>query len=133
MPWNVIRTSKLLNLLLVLTSLTGYLEWGKGNRLFLFQAELEIIQKVFTDPLSVLHPFILLPLAGQLLLLYSLFQKIPGKTLTLIGLASTGLLLFFMFFIGCLSANGRIMGSALPFMVVAVVTIVHHFKRRKES
>ena len=36
---------KLLNLLLVLTSFAGYLEWGKENQLFLFQAEVEIVSK----------------------------------------------------------------------------------------
>lgn len=67
--------SKLLNFLLIVTSLLGYLEWGGDNHIFLFKAEAEILSKLFTDPLSVLHPFTLLPLAGQIILLITLFQK----------------------------------------------------------
>jgi hypothetical protein len=37
--------SKFFNLLLILTSLLGYLEWGKGHQMFLFQAEAEIFAK----------------------------------------------------------------------------------------
>lgn len=67
--------AKILNLLLILTSLIGYLEWGKDASVFFFQAEAQILSKLFTDTQSVLHPLILLPLAGQLLLLITLFQK----------------------------------------------------------
>ena len=49
--------SKLLNALLIVTSLFGYMEWGGGNHLFLFQAEGQVLAKMFTDPMSVLHPF----------------------------------------------------------------------------
>ena len=51
--------SKILNLLLIVTSLFGYLEWGGNNSILLFQAEADIISKLFTDPTSVIHPFIL--------------------------------------------------------------------------
>jgi len=66
---------KFLNGLLILTSLVGYLEWAGNNHLFLFQAEADIIKKLITDPKSVMHPFILLPIIGQVLLLITLFKK----------------------------------------------------------
>ena len=78
--------SKILNLTLILTSLIGYLEWGQDMSMFLFQGELDVISKLFTDPLSVLHPFTLLPLLGQILLLITLFQKNPSKVLTYVGI-----------------------------------------------
>ena len=37
--------SKIYNLLLILTSLVGYLEWGRKNHQFLFEAEAEIFTK----------------------------------------------------------------------------------------
>ncbi len=37
--------SKILNFLLLITSLIGYLEWGNGQHTFLFQAEVDIIAK----------------------------------------------------------------------------------------
>lgn len=121
---------KTLNLLLVLTSLLGYLEWGTGNKMFLFQGELLIITKLFTNPESVIHPFILLPLFGQVLLIITLFQKQPGKFLTIIGLISTALLLTLLFIIGIMSLNYKILLSSIPFMATAVITTIQ-FRSKK--
>lgn len=118
--------SKVLNALLILTSLAGYLEWGTDNSSFLFQAEAEIITKIFRDPVSVLHPFILLPMAGQMLLIFTLFQNKVSKRLTFIGLAGIGILIVLMFVIGVLSLNVRIVFSAIPFIIVAFLTIKHN-------
>jgi len=104
----------------------GYLEWGGDNKSFLFQAEGEIFSKLLTDPASAIHPFTMLPLAGQLLLLATLFQKRPGKKLTFIGIAGIGVLLVFMFVIGLMSLNYKIILSTAPFLIVGVVTIRHH-------
>lgn len=117
--------SKLLNLLLIVSSLLGYLEWGGDNHSFLFQAEGEVLAKIFTDPASVLHPFTVLPIIGQLLLLITLFQKQPSKILTYAGIAGLGILLSFIFLVGALSMNFKIMLTALPFLVLAVITIRH--------
>jgi len=117
--------AKILNVLLILTSLAGYLEWGKDNETFLFQAEAEILMKLFSNPESVIHPFTLLPMFGQILLLITLFQKNPGKILTYIALACIGLLLVFMFVIGLISLHVKILISTIPFLVTAFLTIRH--------
>lgn len=124
-----IRKTKILNLLLIISSLIGFLEWGKDQQLFLFQAEAEIITKIFSEPKSVLHPFILLPFVGQILLLITLFQNNPGKILTIISIAGLGLLLSFMFVIGILSANFKILLSTIPFLVISIFTIIHLRKK----
>jgi peptidoglycan/LPS O-acetylase OafA/YrhL len=98
--------------------------------MFLFQAEAEIVTKFFTDPLSVLHPFTVLPLLGQVLLLITLFQKKPGKILTYIGIGCIGILMVLMFFIGCISLNFKILLSTLPFLVLAFLTIRLHRKKK---
>lgn len=121
--------SKLLNLLLIITSLFGYLEWGGGNHSFLFQAEGEVLAKIFTDPASVLHPLTVLPMIGQLLLLITLFQKQPGKILTYAGLAGLGILLAFLLVVGILGSNIKVILSTLPFLVLAVIAI-RHYRRR---
>ncbi|HQX43541.1 MAG TPA: hypothetical protein PK209_03250 [Saprospiraceae bacterium] len=125
--------SKILNLLLIVTSLFGYLEWGGNNSILLFQAEADIISKVFTDPTSVIHPFILLPLVGQILLLVSVFQNKPSHLLTYIGIACLALLLGFMFVIGILSLNYKIIFSTLPFLVVAGTAIFHYRKIKMQE
>ena len=118
--------SKLLNILLIITSLFGYLEWGTTNHSFLFQAEAEFLSKLVTNPLSVLHPFTLLPMAGQIILLVTLFQKQPSKILTYTGMACLAVLLLLMFAIGLMSLNYKILLSTIPFITVAVFIIIHY-------
>ena len=121
---------KVLNLLVVLTSLFGYLEWGKDNHMFLFQGEYDILVKLLTDPGSVMHPLVMLPLLGQVLLLSTLFQKAPGKMLTYAGIGCIGLLLGLMFFIGVLDANIKILCSTLPFLLTSILAIWNVRKRK---
>lgn len=123
--------TKILNLLLLITSLLGYLEWGGNNHMFLFAAESEIVSKLFTDPKSVLHPFILLPLLGQLLLVFTLFQKTPSTTITYISIAGLGLLLGLMFIIGLISLNVKMILSTIPFIVVAFLTVKYVMTKAK--
>ena len=118
--------SKVLNFLLIFSSLFGYLEWSGNNHLFLFEAEAEIFSKLFTDPVSVLHPFTVLPIVGQILLVITLFQKTPNKTLTYISVAGLGLLLGFIFIVGLMSINFKIIISTIPFIVLAIFVIRHH-------
>jgi NAD/NADP transhydrogenase beta subunit len=120
---------RLLNLMLILTSLLGYLEWGVDNSAFLFQAEYEIFTKLFSDPISGLHPFVVLPLIGQLLLLITLFQKEPGKRITLIGIGCVGLLLGLMFIIGIIGPDIKILLSTLPFIVTATIVVLNFRKK----
>lgn len=117
--------AKIFNALLILTSLIGYLEWGTNNHSFLFQAESEVFSKLISDPTSVVHPFILLPFFGQIILFITLFQKSPNKIMTWLGMCGLGLLLGFMFIIGIIGANFKTILSTIPFLVVSVLTIRH--------
>ncbi len=63
---------KLLNLVLILTSLIGYLEWGQGQSVFLFQAEADLFMRALRGPRDVVHPFTLLPVLGQATLAWTL-------------------------------------------------------------
>ena len=125
----MLEQKKILNLMVVTASLLGYLQWGKGDHMFLFQAETEILMKLFTNPGSVIHPFILLPLAGQLMLLFTLFQQQPSKELTLLAIAALGSLLLLIFFIGIISVNWKIIFSIIPFLIVGIQTIRIHLKK----
>ncbi len=116
----------MLTILLILTSLIGYLEWGKDNHILLIEAEIEIITKFFNDPMSVMHPFVVLPFMGQLMLLFTVFQKKPNKILGFIGMGCIGLLLFFMFAIGIMNLNFKILLSTLPFLVTSILIIRQH-------
>jgi len=117
--------TKILNLLLLISSLFGYLEWGTDNHAFLFESEREVFAKLFTEPQSVAHPFVLIPLLGQLLLFITLFQKKPSRMLTYIAIGSLGLLLGLMFVIGLMGFKIKILLSTLPFLALAGYTIYY--------
>ncbi len=120
---------RVLSVLLILTSLFGYLEWGQGQQLFLIQAEGEILVKLWTEPKSVLHPLILMPLMGQILLAVSIFQKTPSRILIYLGTGSLSLLIGLMFFIGMISLNLKILFSTIPFLLLTVYTLIHFRKK----
>jgi hypothetical protein len=123
---------KVLNFLLILTPLIAYLEWGQNNSAFLIEAELEVFKKIWTNPVDVLHPFILIPLAGQIILLISLFQKTPNKRLSYIGVACSSLLMVFLFLIGILGLNFKIIMSTIPSLIIILLSI-YYLKRQNIS
>lgn len=114
---------KILNFCLVITSFLGYLEWGKDQSTFLIEAEYEIFTPLFVDPLSVMHPFILIPMAGQLVLIFTLFQKKPSRILTFLGMACIAILLLFMLIIGILGPNFKVLASTLPFLITGILVM----------
>ena len=122
--------SKILNTLLIISSLFGFLEWGQNKKMFLIQIEAEIFSKIFKDPWSLIHPFVLLPLLGQILLLLTLIQKNPSKIMTYIGIGGIGIIMALLFLIGCLNINFLILFSTIPFLVISFYTIRHHMKKR---
>ena len=115
--------SKMYNALLLVTSLFGYLRWGGGNSTFLFQAEAEVFKKMFSNFSEAIHPFTVLPLLGQLLLLITLFQHPPSRLLTYFSIGCLGLLLGFIFLGGALAMDARGLLSTLPFLITAVLAI----------
>lgn len=119
---------KVLNVIVIITSFAGYLEWGKDNSTFLLQAEIELLSRLVSQTESVLHPFTILPILGQLVLLYTVFQKRSSRMLTFIGVVGIGILLGFMFIIGIISMHYKTSLSTVPFLVAAVLTIRYHRK-----
>lgn len=113
------RTIKFLTLGVIISSLFGYLEWGRGNHQFLFETEWLVIQKIGTDPLSVVHPFVLLPLIGQIILVVTLFIQKPDKRWIMGGIAFLALLLGFIALVGALALNYKIIVSVIPFFVTS--------------
>jgi hypothetical protein len=110
-------------MVLILASLIGYLEWGKQMHTILFNVEVDLLVKLFTHPKSVIHPFTLLPLIGQILLFISVFKQKPNKTLNRLGIIFIASLYLFVLFVGLLAHNLKIVVSTLPFLVIAAYTI----------
>ncbi len=120
---------KLLNLCLLLSFQFGYLEWGKGYHTFIFQAEAEILSKAMSNAASAVHPLIVIPLAGLLILLYTIFQKTPSRFLRLSGLACLSVLMLLLLFIGVTAGKWKIFASTIPFFVAAYFVLRANWKR----
>ncbi len=124
---------KILNGALLLFFLIGYLEWGQTEHTFIFNAELDVFSKMVSDPMSVMHPLIIAPFAGQVLLLLTLFQDTPGRMMTLIGLACLGSLIVVLFLIGAMSLNIKMIASTLPFIVTGILVLRAHRRYKVQA
>lgn len=120
---------KLLNFLLILTFHFGYMEWGKDNSSFIFQTEVEIFKKACSGLENVIHPVIIIPFIGIILLFITLFQKEPSKKLTLVGLSCLSILMIILLIVGLLGINFKIIASVLPFWMVVVIILFFNKKK----
>ena len=120
---------KLLNICLFLSFLFGYLEWGKGQHAFIFQSEAEIFLNLKHNYTAALHPLIIIPLCGQILLLYTFFRQQVSRVLSLAGLACLSTLMLLILVTGLVTFNFKIAGSAIPFMITAVLILKYNRKQ----
>ena len=119
---------KLINLGLFLSFFLCYLEWGGGQSIFIAQAAYDLF---FVQGLSwntVLHPVILSAMLGLLAILYSVVVNKPIRWVNILGVAFLSAVVLLFFFVGVLELNVRMIGSNLPFLVLAGVFFVGNFR-----
>lgn len=124
---------KLINLGLFLSFFLCYLEWGGGQSIFIAQAAYDL---VFVQGLSwntALHPVILSCILGMLALLYSVVVNKPNRWVNVLGVVLLSVVVFIFFLAGALSGNVRMIGSNLPFLVLAGVFFAKEYKERRKS
>lgn len=107
---------------LFLSFLICYLEWGGNNSGFVFQLEYEVFVQGVKGS-SILHPFIIIPFIGQIIILVSIFHPKPNKKLILFGIISLGILVLMILLVGILSTNIRIVILTLPFFLFAFLLL----------
>ena len=122
---------KYINIFLLLAFQFGYLEWGKNGHLFIFQAEWEIILKSRTSWMAALHPFIIVPLGGVIMILITIFQKKPGRMLSLVGFGCMSLVMLMLLFIGFMVPNFKMILSVIPFFIAGFLLLRAHWKREE--
>lgn len=121
---------KILNGCLLISSLFGYLEWADKHA-FLGMVEYDLLFDSKNRTGSLTHPFVLVPLIGQLLLLITLFQKTPNKAITITGLICLSLIMLMLFLIGIMGMNLKMVLASLPFIILAILVIKHNRKKKK--
>lgn len=99
------------------------MEWGQDQSSFVFEAALEVFAKQDGQMNSFLHPLVLAPFVGQLLIMFAFFQKQPKRLLLLAGIVLMGALVVMVLLAGSLSMNAKMVFSTLPFIASAVWSI----------
>lgn len=123
---------KYLLLLVLISSLFGFLQWGGGQQMFLLQMEADIFKKMFVDPISVIHPFVVLPLLGQLLLMIAILKKRLSMKLIYTGVSCIGVLFAMILFVGLISMNIKVIASTLPFFSFTA-WLIYAIKQYRQS
>lgn len=112
----MVSIQKRIGLVLIILSFLGcYLEWGQNQHTFVYQVAIDLFRKGFDNKDSFTHPLILLPFAGLLVLIYGLFARQFSKKLFLIGAGMIGLLVFFVLLSGVLSGNLKMLIAPVVF------------------
>lgn len=101
---------------LFVSSFIGYLEWGNQSQ-FIAEIELDLLLKITQTVEAFIHPFILLPLLGQIVLLISFLLPKPKIWLVIIASSGIALLFLMLFLIGILNSNLKMTCCSFPFLV----------------
>ncbi len=110
--------NRLLNLGLLIAFQFCYLEWP-NHSMFVFEAEYDIFSKTESLFNNLMHPIILLGLIIQLLLLLGFVLKYFNKKINNIAVLLLSILVLFIFLIGVLDWNYKIITSTTPFLILA--------------
>lgn len=108
---------KLYTSLVLVTSLFGYLEWGTDQSQFIWEIEWMLLSELPGSLQNFAHPLIVIPLIGQLLLIFSLIQKTRKKWVDIFSVSTTSILFLMFVVAGSASQNWKIILSTLPFFI----------------
>jgi hypothetical protein len=111
--------SRALAIGLIAAFLGCYMEWPPDNSAFLFNAVAEILQSG-TVLQSLTHPLVLSGLVGMLLLAYSAAHPMPNRRLLRAGILILCPMVFIVLLAGTLAVNLKMIGSTLPFLIIAI-------------
>ena len=112
--------NRLLNLGLLIAFQFCYLEWP-NHSMFVFEAEYDIFSKTESLFNNLMHPIILLGLITQLLLFLGFVLKYFNKKINNIAVLLLSILVLFIFLIGILDWNYKIITSTTHFLILAVI------------
>ncbi|MGC4039434.1 MAG: hypothetical protein QM710_01190 [Flavobacterium sp.] len=115
--------NRLYTIALLLGFFMLHFQWGNNNA-FLLQLQHGLLFE--NKNTSLLHPLIIVPAIGELLLLFALVR--PNKKLILIGLSLLGVLVLFVLFTGIFGKQTKMIVSTAPFIATAV-SFIRNYKK----
>ena len=120
---------RLLLIFLAVSPLVCYLEWGTDQSAFLYEIEYDLLFGSKASQGAFTHPFVFLPMLGQVLLLISAFLKRPSRRLAIFGIAGIGLLVLMVLLTGILGGNWKVIASTMPFLLASLIFLRWRFKK----
>lgn len=112
---------------LFICSFIGYLEWGNQKTILGIIEYQLLFEKSFAQE-TFLHPFVIIPLMGQIALLFMFFAEHPRFWSVLLAASGVGLLFLMLLLVGIISTNFKIIISTLPYLSFLIYFIL---KRKK--
>lgn len=112
-----------LNIALLFTSGLGYLEWA-DQRAVLFGVEGQLLSQMFDRGAALVHPAVVLPFFGQLLLISACITNPPKLWQTYVASMAIGMLHLMILYIGSLQGNFLMIASVLPFLTLSVLAVI---------
>jgi|GEM_PF-550667 len=119
----MINERKLLILLCLLSFCFCYFEWGGGHSGLLIGIEYSLLIEGAGKGNFMTHPFVLMPLMGQILLLTALLFRRFSGWLSFAGLVLCSTLAGLLLLGGIISGKLVATGSTIPFWVFAILLI----------
>ncbi|WP_421754146.1 hypothetical protein [Croceimicrobium sp.] len=121
-----LNQARLYPLFLLLSTFLVYLEWGGAQRAFLVEMEVQLFRDLFQQPEHFAHPLILLPLFGQLLLIFLILKPQAKRLWPMLSIISIGLLLLFVLLGALLKWNPLMLLSVMPFMLISLLWMIKY-------
>ena len=123
---------RLIKIAILVSFLFCYLDWGHDQSGFIFQLGYEVLTK-HADANSFMHPLVLAPFAGLIILLISIFLPGAAKGLTVAGMAMCGVLALMFLLVGILKMDFKIAGSTIPFLCFSSLYLVMARSKKKKD
>lgn len=111
---------RLAALSLFLSFFVCYMEWPPDNSAYVAEIAYQILFQRDDQSDTLLHPIILLPFLGLLLVLYSALRKEPNRRVIFTAMALMGVLVLLLLAIGIMGGNIKIVLSTLPFIGASI-------------
>ncbi len=120
--------ARILYLLVAFSPWACHLEWGGNNSDYLVAMEIKVLSGAVSGADLFLHPMILLPLLGQLMVLMALIHPHRLRMLAITGQVMLSLLVGLIFLSGLLRPHLLVAISTIPFLASSVLFYIAYRK-----
>lgn len=123
---------RIISALLLITFLICYLKWGQDQGGLIIVLEYKLIFEQAKSAESLIHPLVIIPFLGQIILIWNVIRKRPDRRIALGGMISLGILVLMITLVAFLSRNLFMILSIVPFWIVSII-LIRSYKKLKPT